>query len=446
MTIGSEKEIFATARAVLEANRAGNSTKPSLDLYPHQWMWDSCFIAIGVSRYDAERAENELEALLRGQWSNGMVPQIVFNPDSTGYFPGPDTWQTSRSPYAPKNVQTSGITQPPILATAALHVYQNDPDSDRAEAFVREVYPKIVAYHDFLYRERDCDGSGLITVVHPWESGLDNSPPYLDAGSRVQLTYKPQYTRLDVTHVAAANRPSNKDYDLFVWLLEQMRAVDYDWNRYLPTAELQVEDVLFNAILCVAEGDLARLAEEVDAPSEDRDRFHKRAHKTAYAIDALLWSDEHKLYFSRDRRTGKLLEQVTIASLMPLYRHDVESERAHALLAACKDPVRFWPVDGFALPTTALNSKWFNAENYWLGPVWVNTNWLLIQGLERSEIGRDVGARLRNDTIGLVKKSGYREYFNPFTGQGYGTDSFSWSAALAIDLIEDDNWASGPAS
>jgi len=61
-------------------------------------------------------------------------------------------------------------------------------------------------------------------MVHPWESGLDNSPPYLDAGRRVHLTYKPQYERLDLLHVAAKNRPTNKDYDLFVWLLEQMRA------------------------------------------------------------------------------------------------------------------------------------------------------------------------------------------------------------------------------
>jgi hypothetical protein len=58
-------------------------------------------------------AAGELTALLRGQWSNGMVPHIVFNPSvaEDAYFPGPSFWQSStRSPHAPRDVETSGIT------------------------------------------------------------------------------------------------------------------------------------------------------------------------------------------------------------------------------------------------------------------------------------------------------------------------------------------------
>ena len=32
--------------------------------------------------------------------------------------------------------------------------------------------------------------------------------------------------------------------------------------------------------------------------------------------------------------------------------------------------------------------------------------------------------------------AGFREYFDPFNGTGYGTDGFGWSAALTIDFIE----------
>ena len=66
------------ARAVLDRNRCGNSTCPSLKLYPHQWLWDSCFTAIGLARFDPPRAAGELRALLRGQWANGMVPPMIF--------------------------------------------------------------------------------------------------------------------------------------------------------------------------------------------------------------------------------------------------------------------------------------------------------------------------------------------------------------------------------
>jgi hypothetical protein len=181
----SRSTLIEGAKEVLHKNDLGSSTKPAPDLYPHQWNWDSCFIAIGLSHLGFERAAAEIRSLLRGQWRNGLVPQIVFNPHASGYFPGPDVWQSERSPDAPRDVRTSGITQPPVLASAALRVYQNAENREEALSFLREVYPKIRLYHEWLYSERNPDGTGLVVVVHPWESGLDNSPPYLDAGRRL---------------------------------------------------------------------------------------------------------------------------------------------------------------------------------------------------------------------------------------------------------------------
>jgi glycogen debranching enzyme len=88
------------------------------------------------------------------------------------------------------------------------------------------------------------------------------------------------------------------------------------------------------------------------------------------------------------------------------------------------------------VPTTAISSPWFNPENYWRGPVWINTNWMLIHGLRgygHSELARELQER----TLSLVASAGFREYYNPKTGEGYGTDSFSWTAALTLDLLQD---------
>jgi hypothetical protein len=48
---------------VLDDNWLGASTVPSRSLYPHQWSWDSAFVAIGRSWYDQQRAQTELETL-----------------------------------------------------------------------------------------------------------------------------------------------------------------------------------------------------------------------------------------------------------------------------------------------------------------------------------------------------------------------------------------------
>jgi hypothetical protein len=425
-------DLLAAAKAVLAANDLGTSTKPAPDLYPHQWNWDSCFISIGLSRYAPERAADEIRSLLKGQWRNGLVPQIIFNPHAGGYFPGPDVWQSERSPDAPKDVATSGITQPPVLATAALSVWNNALDLEFGREFLREVYPKIRLYHAWLYGERDPDHTGLVTVVHPWESGLDNSPPYLDAGSRVTLAYKPQYERLDLLHVAAKNRPTNKDYDLFVYLLEQMRAVNWDQKQYLKSAPLQVEDVLFNSILCRANLDLATIAGILDEDMDEAQQWHARS---AAAINDKLWHDDDGTYYSFDRVAGHLLRDDTVAGFHALYGNVATEARAHRVVEGrLLDAGAFWPDGGTPVPTTAMDSTWYNPENYWLGPVWVNTNWMVLHGLRAYGFERPAQT-IASGTIRLVSNAGFREYFDPRTGEGFGTNTFSWSAALTIDLL-----------
>src|SRR5215211_4068999 len=75
----------------------GGWTRASPTLYPHQWSWDSAFIAIGLAHLDTGRAAGELLTLLEHQWKNGKIPHIVFNPDAPpeSYFPGPEHWASA---------------------------------------------------------------------------------------------------------------------------------------------------------------------------------------------------------------------------------------------------------------------------------------------------------------------------------------------------------------
>ena len=51
---------------------------PAVRDYPFQWFWDSCFHAIVWSRFDPERAADELRGLLAVQDPGGLVPHVVF--------------------------------------------------------------------------------------------------------------------------------------------------------------------------------------------------------------------------------------------------------------------------------------------------------------------------------------------------------------------------------
>src|SRR3954470_709581 len=109
----------SAALTVLHANDLGDWTKPAPRLYPHQWSWDSAFIAIGLAHTDAERALRELESLFAAQWSDGRLPHIVFNPDAADYFPGAEWWASAQTtPLAARAPATSGLIQPPVHALA----------------------------------------------------------------------------------------------------------------------------------------------------------------------------------------------------------------------------------------------------------------------------------------------------------------------------------------
>ena len=69
----------------------------STGLYPAQWNWDSCLVALGLAQFDEARAVVEIETLLGGQWPDGMVPHILFHGDDSSYFPNASIWQAYRA-------------------------------------------------------------------------------------------------------------------------------------------------------------------------------------------------------------------------------------------------------------------------------------------------------------------------------------------------------------
>ena len=96
------------------------------------------------------------------------------------------------------------------------------------------------------------------------------------------------------------------------------------------------------------------------------------------------------------------------------------------------NPKEFWTK--FPIPTVAASEPKFNPQGYWRGPMWMNINWMLHRGLLRYGF-KAVADELLQKTIAAVKKSGFREYYNPLTGEGLGARQFGWST-LVVDMIK----------
>jgi hypothetical protein len=416
--------LVAAAADVLRGNDLGDYTKPSPRLYPHQWNWDSAFIAIGWAHLDWPRAVREIDALLAGQWTNGMLPHIIYDPSVTDYHPGPEWWP--ETPTRRPEVLTSGISQPPVLPSAVYIVGLLQPGVEARLAWWRRLYEPLRAMLEYFVRHRTLGGSPLIAVIHPWESGLDNSPRW-DFAVRVGLKPARPYRRVDDAIIGASMRPTPADYDLYMHLVEQIAAHRYDMSTYLPAAPVAVYDTLFNAIWHRAALDLNRVAEALgEMPPFSADGLAAFAR----AFHATLWNADVGLFRDYDTRGRAQIPVDTAAGLASIYGGLVDAGRALEML----DRYRRRSSGCLPFPSTLPDQAGFDPARYWRGPVWVNTNWFVVRGLEALGLRQEAQA-LADDTLALIRSSGLHEYYHALTGKGIGGSHFSWSAALAIDLV-----------
>lgn len=431
--ISEHTSLVQQAMDVLAKNWGGTFTKPGALLYHHQWSWDAAFIAIGYAHHNQARAEQELRSLFQGQWANGLVPHIVFDPRETNYFPSFAFWEIEGNPLAPAHQQTSGIVQPPVHATAALHIYRHAQDTAQARAFLAELFPGLQAWHAYLYRERDPRQEGLVYIRHPWES-LDNSPMWDSILRRMHLRPEeiPAYQRVDTRSVQANERPDNAEYDRFAYLVKFFAARDYDEARIAAECPFLVQDVLFNALLCQGNRDLAEIARVL---GEDPRPYEDRAEQTARAVNQKLWHEERGTYLDFDMVANEHIQACAGTNFTPLFAGIPDTQRAQRMYHYLNSR-SFCALDEacYAVPSYDKQAPEFQPDCYWRGPVWINVDWLLYHGLRHYGMV-EYAQRIRRSIFDLVEQEGFYEYYNPLTGQGLGTYQFSWTAALLLDLL-----------
>lgn len=435
----SPQQLAEAAEKVLAANDRGSYTAPSVEIYPHQWLWDSCFIAIGRRHLDVERAKMELTSLCRGQWSNGMMPNIIFR-DDDGYRRERNSWRSWISPNSPDDVATSGITQPPMLAEAVVRVGEKMPLTER-RSWYKLMWRALIAYHQWIYNDRDPHQEGLALLIHPWEVGMDNTPPWISELhqhllpgwirliQKTRLDYLIDIFRRDARSIPLDERFNTIEVLALYDVQRRLRRKRYDIDQILDHSLFAIEDLTFNCILIRANENLRKISKTLreQLPSD----LDKAMKKTAEELEKL-WDPYSNQYYSRDFITHNLIKESSIAALMPLYAGTISRERAEILVRMLENENEFGPA--YPVPSTPVSSPWFNPRHYWQGPAWVNTNWLIIDGLRRYGFKEHADA-LTETTLEMVSKSGFAEYLDPITGERLGAHDFAWTAALTLDLL-----------
>ncbi|MDE0210227.1 MAG: hypothetical protein OXJ64_10105, partial [Boseongicola sp.] len=147
------------------------------------------------------------------------------------------------------------------------------------------------------------------------------------------------------------------------------------------------------------------------------------------AMDGL-WHEGLGQYVCYDRAARKLIDSPSIGGLLAVFCA-VPKRRAKALAARM---TRLGETATFMVPSHDPTAPEYDGLRYWRGPVWLIVNYMISDGLKAA--GQDcVAQRIDSDSIRLIEKSGFAEYYDPVTGEPCGGSNFTWTAAMVIEIL-----------
>ena len=408
------------AKRTLINNRRLNYTLPTnTKLYPAQWNWDSAFIALGYSNFNLDYSFKEIETLISGQWDDGMIPHILFHNKNLNYTPNYKAWNCG------KKVSSSGITQPPILASILRIIIERQKFSKKEIKKYHFIILKIKKYLKWFIRYRDPKKTGLISILHPWESGYDNSPLWDKPMSKIKIDSKLKYKRKDNKIVQESQRPLKIDYDRYVTIKNHLKQMNYDPKKLYFKSKFNVVDVGFNSLFLKALKDLDFLLEYIGKRSSSLKKYiHLNERKLVK-----LFNSKKMTFKNKDLKNNISVEIQSITNFFMLFADLNNNLINRGLIKSLK---RYYKNEKYLFPSISSKHKSFEEKRYWRGPVWINCNWIIYQGLKNKD--KKFAEFIRKKTINLVEKKKFREYYSCRSGLGMGAKNFSWTAALYLDF------------
>lgn len=345
---------------------------PSKLGYVGLWQWDAYFIALGLRHGDPELARTQMTVALGHARPDGQLPDVVHDHgvlDSSADLPPGDLDNLRRLGSPTLAGEEVPLTKPPLTALTVDLLSR-----DLGEKIIEQHLETVLASQRWWFARSDPGQTGWPAYLHPYSSGLDDSPVFDDNA----ILRSPDLAAYLV----------GQDRLLARWLSEQGR---------------------------------------VDEAAECRERGER--------VRGLLedcWDAQRELFVL----PGENIEVTTrsVLNLITLLIPDLRGDIRDSLIAQVTEPARFG--GQWLLPTVARDDPDFSPERMWRGPIWVNTAWLVVRGL-RSQGEGELARRVTENMLDLVMNAGGpSEYFNPDTGAKARTATvlFGWSAALFVEM------------
>lgn len=445
------------------------------------WTWDTWKQAYALAAIDPHLAANTVRALFDYQ----VQPNDPVRPQDAGMLPDNVFYNTDAQRGGDGGNWNERDTKPPLAAWVVWEIYRHSRD----RAWLKEMQPKLEAYHRWWYRNRDHDQNGLAeygATVHPLHNDSDGQLRFrvkpLEAGGASlpgcrdgkdgmqdclglaaynRIVDQGQYAAIDLPVQHAAGWESGMDNAARFGFIEpgalqryadkthggDLAAARRDWqvrvveNRdsqgQLLGYSIDQESVDLNAFLYREKLILADIAQALGSASAAD--WRAQAGHLRTLVNTSFFDQASGFYYDR-QLGGKLL---TMRGRGPegwtaLWAGAAGKPQADAVIARMLDPAEFaTPVP---MPTAAVSNPSYAPDIYWRGRVWVDQLYfgtVALRQYGRAKEADAMATRFTAGAEGLLGDAPIRENYNPETGRMQGATNFSWSAAHLLMLARE---------
>lgn len=334
------------------------------------WAWDSWRFSAALSKFHPELAKNNIRAMFDYQQPDGMIIDCIYSDPSKN------------------NARDS---KPPLVCWAVDEIFSHTNDT----AFVREMYPQLMAYYNWWYTKRDHNKNGMCEFgavdgtleAAAWESGMDNAIRFDDAKM-------------------LNNAPYND-----AWSMDQESV---DLNSYLALESKLLKK--FSNLLGIT----------FDAPDYSDQ------------VADYFFDKENNFFFDRRIADGSFIDEMGCEAYIPLWTKVATHEQVAKMLPPLQDTSKFSTYIPF--PTIAADNPKYNPKGYWRGPIWLDQTYFAIRGLRNygyNNLADKYTLQVFDRLQGLKEDAPIHENYGTHNGERLKAPHFSWSASHLLMLYED---------
>ncbi|WP_234084916.1 alpha-glucosidase [Enterobacter quasiroggenkampii] len=435
------------------------------------WPWDTWKQAFAMSHFNPDIAKENIRAVFSWQ----IKPDDPVRPQDAGFVPDLIAWNLSPERGGDGGNWNERNTKPSLAAWSVMEVYNTTQD----KAWLAEMYPKLVAYHDWWLRNRDHNGNGVPEYgatrdkAHNTASGEmlftvkkgDKEESLSGLNNYARVIDKGHYDSLEIPAQVAASWESGRDDAAVFGFIDKAQLDKYvenggkrsDWTvKFAENRDIEgkllgyslLQESVDQASYMYSDNHYLAQMASLLGKEQEASRYRQLADKLATYINTCMFDAKSGFYYDIRIEDKPLANGCAGKPIVergkgpegwsPLFNGAATQAHADAVVKVMLDPKEFNTY--VPLGTAALTNPAFGPDIYWRGRVWVDQFWFGLKGMERygyREQAQTLAENFFKHAKGLTSDGPIQENYNPLTGAQQGAPNFSWSAAHLYMLYND---------